>query len=61
MNLRDTLTQATFWHQPICLSCGEVGEEGDRGDCRTCGEEALVEARALTGFLARLEGEDEPE
>jgi len=62
-NLRASLTQAAFWHQPICLSCGEVGDdEGEVGPgplCALCGEPAAVDARLVLAFVENLETEDE--
>jgi hypothetical protein len=57
---KSELNQAAFWHQPVCLSCGEVGEE-DQGtiECESCGEYTCIPARVILNFIAAhlLEGE----
>lgn len=62
MTHRANLTSAAFWHGRVCLACGE-GQEDDGAapdpECPECGEEALVDARALQGWLGRLLGEEE--
>lgn len=61
MTLRANLTQAAFWHGRVCLACGEGQEEAGPADleCPECGEESLVDARALAGWLGLVDREDE--
>jgi hypothetical protein len=61
MNLRGALAQAAFWHQPICLSCGEVGEEGAPTECALCGEPAAMDARVVLSFVTNLDSLDSEE
>ena len=63
MTYRSNLKEAAFWHGRVCLACGEGWDEDEYGgaypdlECPGCGEEALIDARALASWLGVVDGQ----
>jgi DNA-directed RNA polymerase subunit RPC12/RpoP len=61
--LRESIRSAAFWHQGICLSCGEafdLDEEarGEPAACDECGSDSVVRAETALAVLEAVEREE---
>jgi len=62
---RQALLDAAFWHQDICLSCGDTTERQPGTppafalECDECGESSVIDPIAFLAAEALIEEEEE--
>lgn len=57
---RESLEQAAFWGEAVCLVCGALQTEVAAGeDCQECEASSTVPASIALNFLNTLENADE--